>query len=157
MTSVTDNAPQTVTWSVIAAALTPPRNYWLITINPDGSPHVSPVWGGVYSGHFHFYTSRTTVKARNLARDGRAVIHLESAEHVVIVHGSATDLEGPNLSSEVMAVLDGKYDQPGDGDYLPSNSESYDVLYRFRPRKALLWQLADFEASQARWTSTESR
>lgn len=136
--------------------LAPPRNHWLITINPDCSPHVPPDWGTVHSDNFRFYTSRTTVKARHLARDNRSVTHLESAESVVIVHGRAKDLGEPSLSSDAMAPLDAECNQPGDADYLPSKNESYDVLFRLAPEKALLWQLADFEASQGRWTSTES-
>jgi hypothetical protein len=52
-------------------------------------------------------------------RDSGAVIHLESAVNVVIVHARARDLGEPSLTSEATAVLDAKYDQPGDGDYLP--------------------------------------
>ena len=151
-----DNVPHIVPWSEVVAALTPSRNYWLNTINPDDSPHVSPVWGAVLNEHLYFYTSRTTVKARNLARDSRAVIHLESAENVVIVHGHAEDLGEPNLSSAVVAVLDTKYDEPGDVDYLPKNNEPFNVLYRFQPQRALLWRLTDFETSQRRWTANKS-
>lgn len=156
MTNMTNRTPHLVPWPEIAAVLAPSRNHWLITINPDGSPHVSPVWGTVQRDSFYFYTSRTSVKARNLARDDRSVIHLESADDVVIIHGRAEDRGEPQLSGDVMAALDAKYVQPGDADYLPSKDESYDVLFRFRPQKALLWQLADFEASQGRWTSAES-
>lgn len=156
MTTMTENAIKVLPWSDIDAALTPPRNYWLITINADGSPHVSAVWGSVWSGIFHFFTSRTTVKARNLARDSRVVIHLESAEKVVIVHGFAENLGEPSLTGDVMSQLEAKYDQPGDADYLPLNNRCYDTLYRLRPEKAMLWQLADFEGSQGRWASSES-
>jgi hypothetical protein len=156
MKFMSDNSPQEVPWSEVIAVLAPARNYWLNTINPDDSPHVSPVWGAVFGEHLYFYTSRATVKARNLARDSRAVLHLESAENVVIIHGHAEDLGEPSLSSAVMAVLDTKYDEPGDVDYLPRGNQSFDVLYRFQPRKALLWRLADFETSQRRWAATKS-
>ncbi|HVB00919.1 MAG TPA: pyridoxamine 5'-phosphate oxidase family protein [Acidimicrobiales bacterium] len=156
MKFIPNNSPQEVLWSEVIALLSPTRNYWLNTINPDNSPHVSPVWGAVYSERLHFYTSRTTVKARNLTRDSRAVLHLESAEDVVIVHGFTEDLGEPSLSSAVMAALDTKYDEPGDVDYLPRGNQSFDVLYRFEPQTALLWRLADFETSQRRWAATKS-
>ena len=40
----------------------------------------------------YLYSERRTVKARNLAADPRLVLHLESAEDVVIVRGTAEDL-----------------------------------------------------------------
>jgi hypothetical protein len=156
MASVSDNAPQSVPWPDVAAALSPARNYWLNTISPDGSPHASPVWGVVVSGRFHFYTARTSRKARNLARDNRAAVHLESAQDVVIVYGRVEDLGEPNLTVEVTAALSAKYIESGDADYLPKNDESFDALFRLRPAKALLWHLTDFESSQRRWSNFES-
>jgi PPOX class probable F420-dependent enzyme len=156
MKSMPDNSPQAVPWSEVIAALAPARNYWLNTISPDGSPHVSPVWGAVFGEHLYFYTSRSTVKARNLARDGRAALHLENAESVVIIHGRVEDIGEPSLSRAVMHVLDTKYDEPGDADYLPGGNQSFDVLFRFQPQRALLWRLADFETSQRRWAATTS-
>jgi nitroimidazol reductase NimA-like FMN-containing flavoprotein (pyridoxamine 5'-phosphate oxidase superfamily) len=148
-----DDGPKVASWSEVTAELAPSRNYWLNTINRDNSPHPSPVWGVVLGEHLYFYTSRITVKARNLARDARAAVHLESAENVVIVHGRAVDLGEPSRSSEVLNALSEKYDEPGDGDYLPSSNESFDVLYRFEAHKALLWRLADFDSSQRRWAA----
>ena len=142
-----------VNWSDVIAELARPRNYWLNTINRDSSPHPSPVWGVTLDEHLYFYTSRITVKARNLTRDARAAIHLESAEDVVIVHGLAMDLGAPSLSSEVMNALRAKYDEPGDSDYLPTSNASYDVIYRFDAHRALLWRLADFYSSQRRWAA----
>lgn len=141
------------TWSAVIGELARPRNYWLNTINRDNSPHPSPVWGVTLDEHLYFYTSRITVKARNLTRDARAAIHLESAEDVVIVHGLAVDLGVPSLSNEVMNALRAKYDEPGDSDYLPLSDASYDVLFRFDAHRALLWRLADFDSSQRRWTA----
>ncbi|MBW4077796.1 MAG: hypothetical protein HIU84_04655 [Acidobacteria bacterium] len=143
--------PTATTWSEVIAELARPRNYWLNTINLDSSPHPSPVWGVTLGEHLYFYTSRLTVKSRNLTRDARAAVHLESAEDVVIVHGRAVDLGEPSRSSEVMNALSEKYDEPGDSDYLPSSNASYDVLYRFDAHRALLWRLADFDSSQRRW------
>jgi len=153
MKSMPDNSPQGVPWSEVIAVLAPARNYWLNVVSPVGSPHVSPVWGAVFGEHLYFYTSRSTVKARNLARDSRAALHLESAENVVIIHGRVEDIGQPRLSSAVVAVLDTKYDEPGDVGYLPGGNQSFDVLYRFQPQRALLWRLADFETSQRRWNS----
>jgi len=156
MANMSHDAPHLAPWSEVAGALSPSRNYWLNTISPDGSAHVSPVWGAVVDERFHFYTSRRSAKARNLTRDRRAAIHLESAQDVVIVYGRVEDLGEPNAFDQVTAALSEKYNEPGDTDYLPAVDTSYDVLYRLEPERALLWRLADFQTSQRRWSRPES-
>jgi hypothetical protein len=140
-------------WARVAARLAPAPSYWLGTVNRDGSPHAAPVWGVVIGTTLYLYSERSTVKAGNVARDGRVVIHLESAEDVVIVHGSLDDVGHPRDFPEVVEALDSKYPRPGDRQYLPSHNEEFDVVYRLRPTKALSWDLADYEGSQRRWTA----
>jgi hypothetical protein len=140
-----------LTWSEVVERLAPARNYWLGTTNPDGSPHATPVWGVVVGSHLYFYSERGTVKARNLAHDGRAVIHLESGDEVVIVLGQLDDLGQPAEAPDVVEALAAKYDGPDDRQYLPPIDESFDVLYVLRPRKALVWSLSDFDHTQRRW------
>ena len=110
-----------------------------------------PVWGAVVGHDLYTYAERDTVKARNLARDDRAVVHLESAEDVLIVHGRFEDLGRPQDAGSVLRAFDAKYDEPGDRQYLPSADPSFDVLYRLQPARALLWSLADYAESQRRW------
>ena len=141
------------TWSAIAARLAPARSYWLGTSNPDGSPHATPVWGVALDDRLYIYSERATVKARNLALDGRAVIHLESAEEVVIVHGHFDDIGPPGDTPEVVEALSSKYDAAEDARYLPSHDESFDVLYLLRPEKALLWSLSNYDHTQQRWAA----
>lgn len=140
-----------LSWDEVAALLGPARNYWLGTVNLDGTPHAAPVWGVVVDSVVFLYTERSTRKAKNLARDGRGVLHLESAEEVVIVHGDFEDAGHPRGLTTVLGALAAKYDRPEDRQYLPSENEEFDVVHRLRPRRALLWQLSDYDASQARW------
>ena len=144
-------------WSEVAGRLARARSYWLGTTNPDGSPHATPVWGVVVGDGFYIYSERSTVKARNLARDGRAVIHLESSEEVTIVHGHFDDIGRPADTPEVVEALDDKYDQPDELKYLPSADRSFDVLYRLRPKKVLIWCLSDYERTQWRWNAEPVR
>lgn len=140
-----------LSWAEVAARLAPARSYWLGTTSPGGEPHAAPVWGVVTGGTLYLYTERRTRKARNLAADPRLVVHLESGEDVVIVHGTADDLGHPAQVPEVVAALTAKYSRPADRQYLPDADPSFDVVYAVRPRSALLWLLADYEASQRRW------
>lgn len=98
----------------MATRLASARNYWLGTTTPGGAPHPAPVWGVVVGERFYVYSERSTAKARNLAHDPRIVLHLESAEHVVIVHGRLIDVGRPIAAPEVVDALSVKYDVPGD-------------------------------------------
>jgi nitroimidazol reductase NimA-like FMN-containing flavoprotein (pyridoxamine 5'-phosphate oxidase superfamily) len=141
-----------LSWTEVAARLAPARSYWLGTTLPSGAPHAAPVWGVVTADTLYLYTERRTRKARNLAADPRLVVHLESGEDVVIVHGTADDLGHPTQVPEVVTALAAKYTRPADRQYLPDADPSFDVVYAVRPRSAMLWLLADYEASQRRWS-----
>jgi hypothetical protein len=141
----------TMTWAEVAARLSTARSYWLGSTSPSGAPHAAPVWGVVTGETFHLYSERTTVKARNIAADPRVVVHLESAEDVLIVHGLAEDLGAPAAVPSVITALAAKYTRPQDRQYLPDHDPDFDVVYALRPRSAMAWRLDDYEASQRRW------
>ena len=84
------------------------------TTNDDGSPHAVPVWGVVVGDTLYLCGERATTKAKNLARDGRAIIHLERADNVVIVHGHLDDLGRPSVRPDVVEALSTKYHRAED-------------------------------------------
>jgi nitroimidazol reductase NimA-like FMN-containing flavoprotein (pyridoxamine 5'-phosphate oxidase superfamily) len=141
------------TWPDVAAELAASRSYWLATSRPDGAPHAVPVWGVVVAGDLHLYSERRTAKARNVAADPRVVVHLESAERVLIVRGTLVDLGAPAEAPEVVSALDAKYSAAEDRGYLPSADDSFDVVWRLAPIEAMSWDLEDYEASHRRWRS----
>ena len=138
-------------WAEVSARLAPARSYWLGTTSPSGAPHAAPVWGVVVGQTLHLYSERRTAKARNIAADPRVVVHLESAEDVMIVRGTAEDLGTPADVPEVVAALAAKYADPADRQYLPDADPDFDVVYAIRPHTAMAWRLDDYEASQRRW------
>jgi PPOX class probable F420-dependent enzyme len=142
-----------LSWPEVAARLETARNYWLCTTTPSGAPHAAPVWGAVADGTLYLYSERRSVKARNLAADPRAVVHLESGDDVVIVRGTAEDLGTPAEVPDVVAALAAKYTADGDEQYLPDADPDFDVVYALRPQSAMTWRLADYDGSQRRWTS----
>jgi Pyridoxamine 5'-phosphate oxidase len=143
-----------IEWVDVAIKLAPARNYWLGTTTSAGAPHAAPVWGVVVDDQFYVYSERRTAKARNLALDPRTVVHLESGEHVVIVHGRMIDAGRPMHMPYVVDAFRVKYNDPGDDQYLPSSDEAFDVLYLLQPERALVWELSDFDGSQRRWSSS---
>lgn len=142
-----------LTWSEVAARLAAARSYWLCTTMPSGAPHAAPVWGAVVNLTLYLYSERRTVKARNLAADPRVVVHLESAEDVLIMRGIAEDLGAPAQVPGVVAALAAKYTGEEDRPYLPDADPGFDIVYAIKPHSAMMWQLIDYEGSQRRWTS----
>ena len=140
-------------WPEVAARLAAARSYWLCTTMPSGGPHAAPVWGVVINHVLYLYSERRTVKARNLAADPRVVVHLESADDVVLVRGTAEDLGTPAQVPKVVAGLSAKYTGEGDRRYLPDADPAFNVVYAVSPQSAMMWRLPDYEGSQRRWTS----
>ena len=128
-------------WTWAEERLAQARSYWLATTRPDGSPHAMPVWGVWIDGAVVFDTHPLSRKAANLERDGRAVIHLESAEETVILEGTVEaheDLD-PELFERYAVAYSAKYGSRPPGGF------------RFDPRVAYAWDNADFTGSATRF------
>jgi hypothetical protein len=97
-------------WSHVAQRMTPPRNYWLNTVTPDGRPHAMPVWGVWVDDHLHFGGGRGTRKAKNLERNPRVSIHLEDGWDVVIIEGVVQEVLDEDLQTRLDDAYEAKYD-----------------------------------------------
>ena len=89
------------------------------------------MWVG---GNLYFDGHPKTRWARNLARDPRASVHLESAAHVVIVEGLVEDLErtDADLGERVATAWSEKY-----GRFVPDPAS--DGIFRLVPNRARGW------------------
>lgn len=130
-------------WSWAIAQLEAARNYWICTARPDGRPHAMPVWGVWLGGAVWFSTGDATQKARNLERERRTVVHLESGDDVVILEGEAEAVVDEAEFERVAGAYEKKY-----GERPPAGSP----LFAFQPRSAYTWRLADYPGSVAGWT-----
>lgn len=126
--------------------LTNSRNYWICTSRPDGRPHSIPVWGFWLDGALYFGTARASRKARNLSKNPCVSIHLESGNDVVILEGTAVEVDLTNKAAvqTLDAASRGKYKMP-----LMVTPEV--VLYSVRPRVLLAWTEKDFPNNATRW------
>ncbi len=129
-----------IEWSWVDACMTDARSYWVSTTRRDGRPHSIPVWGVWIDNRFHFFTDPDSLKARNIARDPRAVVHLESGDEVVILEGL---IETVQSTREVVHAYESKYgislgDSPG-------------AMFRLDHSKALAWLESDFPRTATRW------
>jgi hypothetical protein len=143
-------------WDWAEGRLTASRNYWVATTGPTGAPHVAPVWGVWVGSALWFGTDPTSAKGRNLARDGRVVVHLESGDEAVIVHGRGRAHALEDLDPELLAAVDGayaaKYADPETGEPLHLTAGPQGALVHVvRPRLVLGWHEDDFLRSRTRW------
>lgn len=122
------------------------RNYWICTARQDGRPHSIPVWGFWIDGALYFGTARASRKARNLANNAAVSIHLESGDDVVILEGSALEVDPTDkpLLKKVNSASRAKYDMP-----LMVTPET--VLFSVRPNRVLAWTEKEFPKNATRW------
>ena len=73
---------------------------WLTTINPDGSPHVTPVGFVQLDGVWYFTSGPGTRKSRNIAADPRCVVSVATQPFDLVIEGSAARVtDADELSS----------------------------------------------------------
>ena len=143
-------------WSWAEERLTQSRNYWVVTVRPDGRPHAMPVWGAWVEGAFYFGTGSDSRKGRNIAADPRAVVHLESGDEVVVLEGimeEVTDTEGIRTFEQ---GFNPKYGFEGDSEEIDL-VEMGAVIFRMSPLVAFGWTEANFPQNATRWVFGEGQ
>lgn len=121
-------------WEVTGERIRDSRCYWLATTCPSGEPHVRPVWGAWVGGSLYFDGHPSTRWARNIARDPRVSVHLESALDVVILEGAVEDVEhaDPDTAEEIIDEWNRKYGR------LAPDPAARGIL-KLRPVRARAW------------------
>jgi hypothetical protein len=132
---VPDDPDGMLAWAWADERLAASRNYWVSTVGP----HASPVWGLWREEGLLFSCWATSRKARDLARDPRLVVHLESGDDVVIVEGTAHAVAATEADVDEYAR---KYD------YKPDPGEGW---YRVAPGRVLAWREQDYPRSATRF------
>ena len=114
-------------WSRVSKRMRHSYIYWVATTRKDGRPHSIPVWGVWLDETCYF--SNGALTARNLARDPRVSVHLESGEDVVIIEGVVEIATGKALIKRINDAYSEKYLWKG----------TQDEWYALRPRIAFAW------------------
>ena len=108
-----------------ARALFDAKNFANVaTLNEDGSPQVSPVWIGYDGEHVIFNTEKTRLKTRNMKRDPRVALSVQSLDNLyqyVEVRGKVVEIteEGGGAGIDAMSkkyLGQDKYPGTGPGD-----------------------------------------
>ena len=127
-------------WSWAVERLSASRNYWIVTADANGRPHAAPVWGLWFDEALVFGTSPESRKAKNLIRDPRVVVHLESGDEVVILEGK---IERGPIDDDIADIYKEKYDfrpEPADG------------WFWLRPSSALAWTESEYPKTATRFS-----
>ena len=150
---VADGLPP-VDWTQVAARLgsreaplpdaVNSRTTWLITLNADGSPHVTPV-GALWLDDAFWFQTGATHKAGNVSRDPRCSISVSVRDADVVVNGMATRVtDRDSLTRAAKAWADQGWpaepDESGAGITAPFNAPAQGPppwhVYRVDPSSA---------------------
>ena len=129
-----------IEWSWVVEQMSGARSYWVATNRPDGPPHVVPVWGVWLNDSFHFFTDPGSLKGRNIRRDPRVAVHLESGDHVVILEG---EMLLHQADAEIVTAYEAKYGI--------SFGDDLGDVYTLDASKVLAWTENDFPKTATRW------
>ncbi len=141
-----DQAEAMLTWDWVDRQMRAARNYWICSVRADGRPHSVPVWGAWVDGLLYFGTDRQAVKVRNIARDSRVVVHLDSGDETVIVEGRAKIAQVPAAQLQrISQCYIEKYELD------PDLAESDNLLLCLIPSKVMAWLEKDYPATATYW------
>ena len=114
----------------------------LATVNPDGSPHVAPVWFRWDGDVVKVFTQTTAVKVRNIRNDARvsmAVSKQDAPYGYVIVNGTA-EISNEGIPDEVRAMaIHYKGEEEGEIYIQQALQEMEFCLLTITPTKIIGW------------------
>ncbi len=134
------------------ARLRTAMNYWVATTRPDGRPHAAPVWGVWLDDSLWFGTEGQ--KLRNLAHMPYAVVHLDSADDVIMVQGRVEVVQDREAIARAAEAFRAKYVDGETGapfDVYPALGDE-PRLFRVVPDTGWAWLEGAFTSANARWT-----
>jgi PPOX class probable F420-dependent enzyme len=112
-------------------------NYLFVaTVNPDGSPQVTPVWTDVQNGHIRFNTAVGRAKERNLRRDprvGLSITEKDNPWNKADIRGRAVDFVEGEEADKQIDDLSEKY--MGQRPYPWRNPEERRVIVVIEPER----------------------
>src|SRR5207249_9612995 len=113
------------------------------------------VWAIWLDDTLWFSSGRESQKSRNLERDPRCVVHLESGKDVVVLDGEAIEYSktSQRRASPPRGPLDAfaRFADVYEEKYAYRPAADLGAVYVFRPRSAYTWHESDFPNSAARW------
>lgn len=109
-----------------------------VTLNPDGSPHVAPIWIDVDDdGNVVVNSAVGRKKDRNIRRDPRVAVSVhEQADPYVrtVINGTVVSIETGDEAEEHIDRLNQRYH---DGERWTYRDGQVRVIYRIRPDRVV--------------------
>lgn len=123
---------------------------WLTTINPDGTPHLTPVGFVQLDGVWYFTSGPATRKSRNIAADPRCVVSVATHPFDLVIEGTAARV----TDGDELRTVAAEYNRVGwpaqvDGDALtaeysaPSAGPPPWYVYRIAPSTVFAFGTAE--------------
>ena len=130
-------------WEWAVKTLTESREYWMVTVRPDGRPHAMIIWGVWFDGAFWFGTGGKTQKARNLAKNPSCIVGTQNAAEAVILEGSAELITDAAMRKKLEPASMSKYGMSG--------GDGSEPFYRVRPVRVFGLIEKSFPKTATRW------
>jgi len=130
-----------MTQSEIEEFLRKPNLARIGTLNPDGSPHVTPIWFLYANGVVTFSIGKKAQKARNLSRDNRVSLCIDEREHpnrTVILNGNAVSL-GDTTEEYLLRISIQYLGEERGREYAQEKEGFPSITYRVEPIKTISW------------------
>ena len=130
-------------WKWAVKTLAESREYWIVTVRPDGRPQAMIIWGFWLDGAFWFGTGSKTQKARNLAKNPNCIVGTQNAAEAVILEGVAEPITDAATRKKLEPASLSKYGMSGGGGSEP--------VYRVRPSRVFGFIEKSFPKTATRW------
>jgi PPOX class probable F420-dependent enzyme len=119
------------------------RTVIVTSFGPSGWPHSMPMWFVVRDGELWMWTYRSSQKVRNLERDPRATLLVETGETYdqlrgVMIEAEAELVDAFDAVQTLGRELGGRYEGPEAEEAL-AHQASKRVGIRFHPRRVVSW------------------
>lgn len=131
-------------WKWAAKKLAESREYWIMTVRPEGRPHAMIIWGLWIDGAFWFGTGSKTQKARNLAKNPNCIVGTQNAAEAVILEGVAERIMDAGIAKKLEPISLRKYGISG--------GDGSEPVYRVSPTRVFGFIEKSFPKTATRWT-----
>jgi hypothetical protein len=148
---VPDTTKGMLPWDATRALLERATSYWLVTVDPDGKPHLVGQWGAWVGDRWYFEGVQDTRWARNLAREPRIAMGAERGTSAVMVEGRAERV--PAVDDETAVAITRQYGRKYGRvyDYRPKPEQWKSGGFVLMPDKVFAWDVRGFPRSVTRY------
>ena len=138
-------------WAATRKMLESARSYWLVTIDPDGKPHLVGQWGAWIGDRWYFEGGADTKWARNVRREPRIALGVERETFAVMVEGHAERLPTVerSVSEKITKQYRAKYGRVYK--YRPKPEQWDNGGYVLTPTKVFAWDVRGFPRTVTRY------